>query len=104
MQQFEHAHDLEVALEAGGDPRALGAAVTVELCGHWDHEPPCRWPHHTDTGSRGGVTVVHVDFACADQEVEVVRSRIDTALERGSLTGPDGTVTRWTVGPTSQAR
>ena len=28
-------------MEPDADVRAPGAAVTVVLCGHWDHEPPC---------------------------------------------------------------
>lgn len=36
-----------VLLDAGGDPRALGGAVTAALCGHWEHDGRCRWPHHT---------------------------------------------------------
>ena len=31
-----------LALAPGTDPAAVGAAVTTELCGHWEHEPPCR--------------------------------------------------------------
>ena len=42
------AHDAVVVLDAGGDDRAPGGAITVELCGHWDHEPPCPLAaHHT---------------------------------------------------------
>ncbi len=37
-----------VALEDGADPASVGAAVTVELCGHWDHPGPCRWPHNNE--------------------------------------------------------
>jgi hypothetical protein len=34
-------------MEPDADMRAPGAAVTVALCGHWDHEPPCPLaPHH----------------------------------------------------------
>jgi hypothetical protein len=28
------------------DPASVGAAVTVELCGHWQHDGACRWPHN----------------------------------------------------------
>jgi hypothetical protein len=30
--------EAELALREGVDPAAVGAAVTVELCGHWEHE------------------------------------------------------------------
>ena len=32
------AHDAVLALAPGADERAPGAAITVALCGHWDHE------------------------------------------------------------------
>jgi hypothetical protein len=38
-----YAHDAFVILDPGEDTRAPGGAITVALCGHWDHEPPCRW-------------------------------------------------------------
>jgi hypothetical protein len=45
-----------VELEAAADPAAPGGAVTLALCGSWDHAGPCRWPHLTMTeppGERG---------------------------------------------------
>jgi hypothetical protein len=37
-----------LSIEADADLRARGAGITVALCGHWEHEPPCRLaPHHT---------------------------------------------------------
>src|SRR5215207_9908722 len=35
------AHEAVLALGDEADERAPGAAVTVALCGHWEHEPPC---------------------------------------------------------------
>jgi hypothetical protein len=35
-----YALEAEIELPEGCDPRAVGAAVTVELCGHWEHEGP----------------------------------------------------------------
>jgi len=35
------AHDVVLAMEPDDDERAPGAAVTAELCGGWDHPPPC---------------------------------------------------------------
>ena len=35
-------------MPAPADDGAPGAAVTVALCGHWEHPPPCPLaPHHT---------------------------------------------------------
>jgi hypothetical protein len=42
------AHEAVLTIDADGDVGAPGAAITVALCGHWDHEPPCPLaPHHT---------------------------------------------------------
>jgi hypothetical protein len=97
MTRTAYAHDAVVTLDPGGDPAALGGAITVALCGHWDHEPPCPVaPHHTDAVLVGDGTVkLRVLFATDDQDQ--VRALIGQALSSGRLTGPDGRVTTWTV-------
>ena len=93
-----HAHEAVLELEADGDAAAPGAAVTVEICGHWRHDGTCRWPHHTSVTSRvGRVLSVRVLFAASPSESNEVRSRISAGLNRGDLTGPDGHVHRWRV-------
>ena len=57
----EFVHEATVELADGADPRALGGAITVALCGHWEHEPPCRWPHHTDITAAGDGSHVGAD-------------------------------------------
>jgi hypothetical protein len=47
VNRESHAFQAILALDEGQD-RAPGAAVTVKLCGHWEHAGPCRWPHHRD--------------------------------------------------------
>lgn len=69
-------HEAEVVLDAGIDPAAVGAAVTVALCGHWKHDGPCRWPHFNQID---GVRFRTVFVATAEDEAEV-RRRIRTAL------------------------
>jgi hypothetical protein len=84
------------------DVRGPGAAVTLELCGSWDHEPPCPLAaHHTTsrrdrTGEDGHDVVVRVVFACAPAAEADVRARIDRALRRGAVATPDGGTSRWT--------
>ena len=99
MSRAAYAHDAVVVLDAGGDPRATGGAITIALCGHWDHEPPCPLaPHHTDTTPEGDDMVrVRILFAAEPVDEERVRSLIGQALASGRLTGPDGRVTRWMV-------
>ncbi|MFH5822455.1 hypothetical protein [Georgenia sp. AZ-5] len=90
-----YAHDAALAMAADADTRAPGAAVTQELCGHWEHEPPCPLaPHHTAAERRGGGVRLRIVFVTDPAREEEVRRRIGRALERGRLDGPAGTV-RW---------
>jgi hypothetical protein len=85
----------EVLLEAVADPAAPGGAVTLALCGSWDHPGPCRWPHETTAewnGRRGKVRVV---FMADAEDERHVRALIEQALAGGKCTGPDGKLSRW---------
>jgi hypothetical protein len=86
-----------VLLDAAGDPRALGGAVTVALCGHWEHDGECRWPHHTSTLDRPGALVVDVEVTCPESDETEVRGLVHDALAAGELVGPDGRRTTWTL-------
>ena len=99
MTRAAYAHDAVVILDSGGDPRAPGGAITVALCGDWDHEPPCPLaPHHTDASpADDGTLLLRVLFAADPDDEKRVRSLIAQALSSGRLTGPDGSVTRWMV-------
>jgi hypothetical protein len=68
-----------LGLAAGTDPWAVGAAVTIELCGSVDHEPPCRWPHNNDYDD-GDAAVFRTLFAAPPEEEQEVRARIERAL------------------------
>jgi hypothetical protein len=94
-----YAHDAVVVLAPGGDSRALGGAITIALCGYWDHEPPCPLaPHHTDaTPEDDDMVRVRILFAAESDDEERVRTLIGEALSSGRLEGPDGRVTRWKV-------
>ena len=89
-------HDAVVTMEPGGDVRAPGAAITVALCGHWEHDAPCPLaPHHTGAQRAGGQVRLRVLFAAEPTAEAEVRRRIEAALSQASLTGPDGVTTRW---------
>ena len=78
------AHDATVVVAPDGDPDAVGAAITIALCGHWEHDPPCRWPHVTEVVARTDETVtIRTLFACEPGEAVAVRARISAALETG---------------------
>jgi len=75
-----YIHEVEILLNDDTDERAPGGAVTVALCGHWEHAGVCRWPHNNEMardGKRGRVRTV---FVASEDEEMVVRQRIDRAL------------------------
>ena len=88
-------HCAKVLLEPGADAAAPGGAVTLMLCGSWDHAGACRWPHETAATwdeRQGKVRVVFVAYAAEEKEV---RALIEQALAGGECAGPDGKVSRW---------
>jgi hypothetical protein len=91
------AHDAALDMEHDADLNGPGGAVTLALCGSFDHAPPCPVaPHATVAHREGDAVTVRVLFATdADREAEV-RARIDQALAAGFCDGPDGTRTHWT--------
>jgi hypothetical protein len=92
------AHEAVLAMAPQGDSRAPGGAVTVGLCGHWEHEPPCPFaPHHTNASWVGSDLHVRILFAVEPEREDEARSRIDDALRCERLEGPDGQETRWHV-------
>lgn len=80
----------------GDDVGAPGAAITVAVCGHWAHEPPCPLaPHHTAATRDGDVVRLRVLFAADPADESEVRRRIDDALATSRLETPEGDVARW---------
>jgi len=81
-------------MEPGGDVRAPGGAITVALCGHWEHEPPCPLAPHSTGAQRSGDQVrLRVLFATEPSAEAEVRGRIEAALSQDGLAGPDGITT-----------
>jgi hypothetical protein len=69
--------EASLTLDPACDPRAPGGAVTVELCGHWDHEGPCRWPHNSALDETGTFRTV---FVADRSEAPTIAQRIEHAL------------------------
>ena len=96
MSRLAYAHDAVVQLDADADRRAPGAAITVALCGHWEHEPPCPLaPHYAGVADEDGLLRVRILFATEPENEAEVRRRIDAALSGGELAGPDERTTGW---------
>lgn len=76
-----------IALDEGGDLNAPGGAITVALCGHWDHPPPCPLaPHHTAATEDGEGVRLRILFAANAIDEVQVRTMIEQALASGRLT------------------
>ena len=76
-----YAHDAVLALGPDADPAAPGGAITTELCGHWEHAPPCPLaPHHTAAQRRGRDVHLRILFATEPERAAEVRTRIGRAL------------------------
>jgi len=86
-----------VDIAQGGDHEAPGGRVTVELCGHWEHDGACRWPHHTAVEVLApDQFAVRTVFAATAEDEPSVRAQIVAALMAGRGDGPSGE-TRWVV-------
>jgi len=94
---YVHRAVLDLGPEA--DEGAPGAAVTTRLCGHWQHDGACRWPHHNAVVDRAGSQVtVRTVFLCDASEADEVRAGIAAALAGGRLDvagGPCGGDQSW---------
>jgi hypothetical protein len=73
-------HEAELRLPEEVDPAAVGAAVTTLLCGHCEHEGPCRWPHNNDVRPSGAAFLFRTLFVAHASEEPRVRERIEEAL------------------------
>lgn len=73
-------HEAELRLEAGADPASPGAAVTTALCGHWEHEGACRWPHNNDIETSTAVARFRTLFVAPAADEDQIRERIDRGL------------------------
>ena len=88
MDRKPLAVDVDLALKDSTDPRAPGGEITVALCGHWEHEGPCRWPHNNRIATDASPAHVRSVIIVPDDEHAEVLERIETILRN------DG---RWSV-------
>jgi hypothetical protein len=84
MARTPFAHDAVLAMDPTEDDRAPGGAITVALCGSWEHEPPCPLaPHHTHAERTGDEVRLRILFAAEPDDEQRVRATISDALARG---------------------
>lgn len=75
--------EAEIVLDEGCDPAAVGAAVTVVLCGHWEHDGACRWPHNSAISADRNPARFRTLFVSEAAEENHVRAQIEGALRGG---------------------
>ena len=73
-------HEAELQLDGATDPASVGAAVTTALCGHWEHEGPCRWPHNNAIDAGRPIATFRTLFVAPEAEEAEVRERIEQSL------------------------
>jgi len=96
MSRSTFAHEALVELDPVGDLRAPGGAITVALCGTWQHPPPCPVAPHATTAERDGHHVrLRVLFAADPRDERWVRRVVDDVLARGWGVDPEGARTTW---------
>ena len=76
-------HEAQLRLGDGTDPAAVGAAVTTALCGHWEHDGPCRWPHNNEIDVSDDRATFRTLFVAPASDEDEIRKRIDRALQDG---------------------
>lgn len=69
-----------MVLEPGVDPASVGAMVTSGLCGHWEHDGACRWPHNNEIDTEADPPVFLTLFIAPSSQEAEVRARIEEAL------------------------
>jgi hypothetical protein len=75
------AHEAVLVVPPDEDERAPGAAITIELCGSTDHEPPCPLaPHFVDARRVRDELHIRVLFSVVPERETEVRDRIASAL------------------------
>jgi hypothetical protein len=80
--------EAELLLADDTDPAAPGEAVTVALCGYWEHEGPCRWPHNNAIVTDGGGTARFRTLFVADgaeEQAVAISSPARWPTRRGGL-------------------
>jgi hypothetical protein len=81
-KRLAFVHEASLRLEPATDPGAVGAAVTTALCGHSEHDGPCRWPHNNAV-TTGAVASFRTLFVATPTDEKGVRERIESTLRAG---------------------
>ena len=96
LPKFNYSREYLLRFAPDADTRGPGGAVTIALCGAWDHEGPCRWPHYSSVRkAQDGHHHLRVDYNCPLEDKREVESRMDDAVRSGRVIGPDEIPVFW---------
>lgn len=88
MSRGSIAVNARLELVADGDPRAPRGAVSVDSCGQYQHDGPCRWPHNSRIDNNSAPARLRRIVVVSAEDRDEVLGRIERALR------PDH---RWTI-------
>jgi hypothetical protein len=84
-----YVHQATLLMSSEADLDAPGAAITLMLCGSWDHTPPCRFPHHVHAERTGATASLPVLFGAEPEMNRTCATGLITPSARvGSLITP----------------
>jgi hypothetical protein len=78
--------EAQLVLADGIEPAGVGAAVTTALCGHWEHEGACLWPHNSSIDAACVPARFRTLFVADAADAAAVRDQIEATL-RGAGAG-----------------
>jgi hypothetical protein len=76
------AYEAKLRMNPGIDHRAPGGAVTAALCGHWEHDGTCRWPHNSEIRTTTDPAIFRVIVVADEVDQSDVIARIESALSK----------------------
>lgn len=76
--------EADLVLDDELDAAAVGAAVTVALCGHWEHDGACRWPHNSAIDHARDPARLRTLFVAGEAESAAVSDRIEATLRNAT--------------------
>jgi len=83
-ERVAFVHEAKLQLGHGTHPASVGAAVTAALCGHWEHDGPCRWPHNNHIEFADSRANFRTLFVAPATDETLVRGLIERSLREGT--------------------
>lgn len=75
-----------IEVPTDSDSASIGATVTSALCGHWEHDGPCRWPHNNAIDASTSPAQFRTLLVAETSEAAAVATQVQSALANGEWT------------------